>query len=178
MQYKTSVHPLWFTVAISNLVLLLTPGLVLADRISQLPPESLSTERAPIDSSSGSSVEMAAIRSFPPSPEQFQAPSLTLTPQLSRLAIELVNDTNTEVVYQLVGNTAVRTLAANTSTLLSGLDQPTTLTFQRPDGGFVMAGLVQQVEEGKLRLVLDETADLGDSRISLTIDPNGHVFLN
>ncbi|MGK7910609.1 MAG: hypothetical protein AB4050_03865 [Synechococcus sp.] len=164
MQYKTSVHPLWFTVAISNLVLLLTPGLVMANRIAQLP-----IDRSP---------QMTGERSFPPLPEQLQEPSAILTPQHSSLEIELVNDVNAEVVYQLLGDTAVRTLPANTSAILRGLDRPTTLTFQRPDGGFVTADITDEDEVGMLRLVFDETNDFGDSRISLNVDPNGHVFLN
>ncbi|MEM9568359.1 MAG: hypothetical protein AAF974_08645 [Cyanobacteria bacterium P01_E01_bin.34] len=164
MQYKTSVHPLWFTVAISNLVLLLTPGFVLANRIGQL-----STDNFP---------QMSATLSFPPLPEQLQEPNAILTPLQSNLEIQLVNDTNAEVVYQLVGDTEVRTLAANASTVLRGLEQPTTLTFQRSDGGFVVADVAEQKDVGQLRLVLDETANLGDSSISLNVDPNGNVFLN
>ena len=164
MQYKTSVHPLWFTVALSNLVLLLTPGLVLADRIGQLPTDS--------------SPRMAAALSFPPLPEQLQEPNAILTPQQSSLAIEVVNDTNVDVVYQLVGDTSVRTLAANTSTTLRDLTKPTTLTFQRSDSGFVIAEIANKNESGPLRLVLDETADLGDSSIALNVDPSGNVFLN
>ncbi|MEM9534951.1 MAG: hypothetical protein AAF268_06445 [Cyanobacteria bacterium P01_A01_bin.3] len=164
MQYKTSVHPLWFTVVISNLVLLLTPGFVLANRIGQLPADS--------------SPQMSAARNFPPLPEQLQQPNAILAPQHSNLQIELVNDTNAEVVFQLVGDTEVRTLAANASTILRGLNQPTTLTFQRSDGGFVVAEVAEQEEIGQLRLVLDETANLDDSSISLNVDPNGNVFLN
>ena len=164
MQYKTSIHPLWFTVAISNLVLLLTPGLVLADMIAQFPAERASS--------------MAAVHSFPPLPEQLQEPSLILTPQQSGLSIELLNNTNAELTYQLVGDTEVRTLAANSSTLLHGLSQPTTLTFQRSDGGFLIADVVEQEDSGRLRLVLDETADLSDSSIALNVDSSGKVFLN
>lgn len=58
MRYKTTVHPLWFTVALTNVAILLIPGLVLANKINNISIRSLpATQKPQVQPASANSIE-------------------------------------------------------------------------------------------------------------------------
>ena len=188
MAYKTSVHPFWYTVALSNLAVLLTPAFVLANTIHSIPsqrphisssPPSPENDVGLAESAENSQPDLVVLGAFPPLPEHQQVPSLTLASKQSHLNIQLVNETNAPIVYQAIGMTNGRIVSAGSSVNLRGLTVPTTLTFQRQDGGLLRATVGELGSNSQtLQLVLDETADLGDSNVALNVESSGTVFLN
>lgn len=194
MKYKTSIHPFWFAIALGNIALLVTPGLVLANTLNTIPnteeiPSKVNATSPSLPSSEQGQVlpepaeakrpDLTVIRTFPPLPEQQQAPSLTLTSNQSHLNVQMVNDTNGQISYQVIGMTEERTIPAGSTVDLQGLTIPATLTFQRRDGGLLMATIEDLGRSSPtLQLVLDETATLDESNVALNVEPGGSVFLN
>ncbi|MEO0852520.1 MAG: hypothetical protein AAFY15_03330, partial [Cyanobacteria bacterium J06648_11] len=83
-----------------------------------------------------------------------------------------------DVNYQLLGHTQVRTLPGRSTVTLRGADVPTTLTFQRQDSGLLAVAPQESEGTGTLSITLDETLDFEQSKVVMTIEPSGEVFLN
>lgn len=113
----------------------------------------------------------------PPLPEQQQAPSARVVPVEGKVNVRLVNQTYTEIKYQVIGDTEYRTLTGRSDVMLQNLKTPVNITFQRPDRGLLQV-LPQSSEEGMLEVSLTETSNFGVDRTAMTIQENGNVLLN
>ncbi len=104
------------------------------------------------------------------------APIGTVKLQAGRVNVQLKNMTNTQITYQVIGDTPQRALAGKTDLVLQNLSTPITITFLRPDAGFVRVTIPASGESGVLVLVLDEAVSLSDSQTSVRIQSNGNVL--
>lgn len=118
-----------------------------------------------------------------PSPEPtaspVRTPVSTIKPVDGKVTIKLINQTYTNVVYkELGGETAPRTLAGRSEVTLQNLSTPVNLNFYRPDRGFLIVNLQPAADaENRLEVTMTETADQGLGKTSLTIEPDGNVYL-
>lgn len=117
-------------------------------------------------------------QSVTPLPSQQQSPSARIAVANGRVNVRLVNDTAAKITYQVIGDTAPRSLEGKSDVTLQGLTAPVTVTFQREDGGLLQATPQTSTESGQLEVRLDETTNQGQDRRSLRIENNGSVFLN
>lgn len=113
----------------------------------------------------------------PPLPEQLQPPSATVTPVGGRVNVKLMNQTYTDITYQVIGDTVPRTLSGRSEVTLQNLRTPVHVTFQRPDRGFLQVN-PQSNTAGMLEVSLTEATDFGTDKTAMTIQENGDVFLN
>jgi hypothetical protein len=104
------------------------------------------------------------------------APIGTVQLQAGKVNVQLKNMTNTQVTYQAIGHTSQRTLVAKTDLVLQDLPAPVTITFLRPDAGFVRVTMATIAESGVLVLMLDEATSLSDSQTSVRIQSNGNIL--
>jgi len=114
----------------------------------------------------------------PPAPEQRQAPSATISLANGRVNIKLVNKTAANVTYQVIGDTAPRSLKGKSDVILQSLSAPLTVTFQRDDGGQLMVTPQPSSEAGSLEVTFNEATDAAQGRSAMRIEPNGSLFLN
>lgn len=113
----------------------------------------------------------------PPLPEEIQPPSATVEPVNGTVNVTLVNQTYTDINYQVIGDTKPRTLSGRSNVTLTTLQLPVTVTFQRPDRGLLLVN-PQASQAGTLEVTLTETTDLGIDKNAMTIQETGEVFLN
>ncbi|MBD6617593.1 hypothetical protein FNW02_17600 [Komarekiella sp. 'clone 1'] len=113
-----------------------------------------------------------------PTTTQQQAPSTTIALANGRVNVKLVNDTAANVTYEVIGDTAPRSLKGKSDVMLQGLNAPVTVTFQRDDGGLLIATPQSSSEPGMLELRLNEATDVGKDRGTMRIQQNGAVLLN
>jgi hypothetical protein len=104
------------------------------------------------------------------------APIGIVQPQAGRVNVHLKNITNTQITYQAVGHMSQRTLLAKTDIVLQDLPAPVTITFLRPDAGFVRVTMATINDSGALVLTLDEATGLSDSQTSVRVQSNGNVL--
>lgn len=114
----------------------------------------------------------------PPLPEELQPPGATVVPMNGMINIRLMNETDTAITYQVVGDTQVRTLLGKSSVMLQDLKTPTYVTFKRPDGGLLLIRPQASAVSGLLEATLDETANLDEDKSAMSIQKWGSVFLN
>lgn len=112
-----------------------------------------------------------------PLPEQLQPPSARVVPVDGKINVKLVNQTYTEVKYQVIGDTEYRTLSGRSEVMLQNLKTPVNITVQRPDRGLLQV-VPQSSQAGILEVSLTETTNFGIDRIAIDIQENGNVFLN
>ena len=108
--------------------------------------------------------------------EPERAPDGKIEPVNGKVNLTLTNPTNARLFYQVVGQTTRRSLAARETVTLRELKLPASILFKRQDEGFLQVTL-NYVEKGLLEVLFDETNDLGVDRQSLTIRPDGGIFL-
>ena len=113
-----------------------------------------------------------------PSPGQQQSPSTRISLASGRVNVRLVNDSGANVTYQVIGDTAPRSLQGKSDVTLQGLAAPVTVTFQREDGGLLEATPQPSPQSGVLEVRLRETTNVGQDRNTLRIENNSSVFLN
>ncbi len=113
-----------------------------------------------------------------PLPSQQQAPNATIALTNGRVNIKLVNDTATNVTYQVIGDTAPRSLPAKSDATLQSLNAPVTVTFQREDGGQLTVTPQSSSEPGSLEVKFNEATDVAQGRNTMRIEQNGSLFLN
>ncbi len=104
------------------------------------------------------------------------APIGTVQLQASRVNVQLKNTTNTQITYQVIGHTPQRNLVAKTDIVLRDVPTPVTITFLRPDSGFVRVTMAENSGSGALVLTLDEATGLSNSQTSVRIQSNGNVL--
>jgi len=110
--------------------------------------------------------------------EQIQPPSATVTPINGRVNINLVNQTNTPISYQVVGDTQERILSGNSNVMLQDLKMPVAIAFGRPDGGLLLVR-PQTSQAGMLEVnLVDTTNVVSVHKNAMMIQENGNVFIN
>lgn len=90
--------------------------------------------------------------------------------------IRLMNSTNTEITYELVGHTNQRQLTGNTNFLLQDLAMPVTITVLREDGGLVRV-TPKPAAPGILELRLDEALNLDQDRRAVRVREGGSLLI-
>lgn len=100
----------------------------------------------------------------------------TVQLQAGKVNVQLKNMTDTDITYQVIEHTQQRTLVGKTDLVLQDLPAPVTITFLRPDAGFVRVTMVANPGSDVLVLVLDEATGLNDSQISVRVQSNGNVL--
>ncbi|WP_042341332.1 hypothetical protein [Calothrix sp. PCC 7507] len=111
-------------------------------------------------------------------PRQQQSPIATITPTNGTVNVRLVNNTAANVTYEVIGDTAPRSLQGKSNAILQGLSIPTTVTFYREDGGLLTVTPQITSQQGILEVTLRETTAVGRDRGVMRITENGGVFLN
>lgn len=114
----------------------------------------------------------------PPLPEQQQAPSAQIALANGKVNIRLVNDSEADVTYQVVGDTPTRSLARKSDTMLRDLSAPVTMTFFREDGGLLEVNIPDSAEMGMMEVRLNATTDMQEDKNTLQIQKDGAVLLN
>jgi hypothetical protein len=91
--------------------------------------------------------------------------------------VKLINTTNTPVRYQVIGDTALRTLSNSSSTNLQNLPTPVNISFYREDGGRLFATPKTSKTPGVLEVNLTEAMNTESYHSSLTVEPTGAIDL-
>lgn len=107
-----------------------------------------------------------------------QAPRTTIAFANGRVNIKLVNDTAANITYEVIGDTAPRSLQGKSDVTLQNLSAPITVTFQRQDGGLLLVTPQPSSEPGMLEVTFQEATDIKTDTKALRIEPNGSVYLN
>ncbi|MBE9103689.1 hypothetical protein IQ229_01630 [Nostoc cf. edaphicum LEGE 07299] len=107
-----------------------------------------------------------------------QAPNATIALANGTVNIRLVNDTAANVTYQVIGDTAPRSLRGKYNVTLQGLRAPVTVTFEREDGGQLIVTPQASSETGTLEVTFKEATSAAQGRSAMRIESNGSVFLN
>ncbi|MDY6782735.1 MAG: hypothetical protein SW833_09355 [Cyanobacteriota bacterium] len=113
----------------------------------------------------------------PPLPEQRNSAVARVEPMNGTVSVKLINQTNAEIDYQVIGHTGDRTLAGDGEVELTGIPLPVTLTAVRQDNGLIDIK-TQVSESGELEIMLNEEPNLGGSNLSIRIQEDGQVFVN
>ena len=115
----------------------------------------------------------------PPLPSQQQPPIAALMPEKGTVGVKLINKTGADIVYQVIGETRLRTLKGRSEIMLQALKTPVSLSFYRRDRGFLLVNpQVPTTATDTIELTLTETTDFGIDRTALTIESDGEVYLN
>ncbi|MBE8967926.1 hypothetical protein IQ277_17190 [Nostocales cyanobacterium LEGE 12452] len=107
-----------------------------------------------------------------------QAPNATIALANGIVNIRLVNDTAANVTYQVIGDTAPRSLEGKSDVTLQALKAPVTVTFERQDGGQLIVTPQGSSEPGSLEVTFKEATNATQGRSAMRIERNGSVFLN
>ncbi|MCC5606410.1 hypothetical protein LC612_06310 [Nostoc sp. CHAB 5834] len=107
-----------------------------------------------------------------------QTPSTTIALANGTVNIRLINDTAANVTYQVIGDTAPRSLQGKSYITLQSLRAPTTVTFEREDGGQLIVTPQPSSESGSLEVRFNEATNAAQGRSTMRIERNGSVFLN
>jgi hypothetical protein len=108
---------------------------------------------------------------------KFPFPSAKVAPSNGTLTIRLVNNTNLPINYQIVGYAAEKTLEKGATIEINKLTTPLNITYQRPDGGFLIA-MPKATDPKILDVTFSLTNDLSADTKSMNIQADGLVFLN
>lgn len=115
----------------------------------------------------------------PPLPSQQQPPIAVLTPNNGVVGVKLINKTGADILYQVIGDTRLRTLSGRSQVMLQDLKTPANVSFYRRDRGFLLVSPhVPTTAPNTIELTLTETTDFAIDRTALSIDPSGDVYLN
>jgi hypothetical protein len=107
-----------------------------------------------------------------------QTPSATIALANGKVNVRLVNDTAADITYQVIGDTAPRSLAGKSDVTLQALDVPVTVTFERQDSGQLIVTPQASSEPGSLEVRFNEATNAAQGRSAMRIERNGSVFLN
>ncbi|MEH2443565.1 hypothetical protein [Nostoc sp.] len=107
-----------------------------------------------------------------------QTPSATIALTNGTVNIKLVNDTAANVTFQVIGDTAPRSLEGKSNVTLPGLKVPVTVTFEREDRGQLLVTPQASSEPGSLEVTFKEATNAAQGRSAMRIERNGSVFLN
>ncbi|MEH1886325.1 hypothetical protein [Nostoc sp.] len=107
-----------------------------------------------------------------------QTPSATIALTNGTVNIKLENDTAANVTFQVIGDTAPRSLRGKSNVILQGLKAPVTVTFEREDRGQLLVTPQASSEPGSLEVRFNEATNAAQGRSAMRIERNGSVFLN
>ena len=107
-----------------------------------------------------------------------QTPSATIALANGTVNIKLKNETAANVTFQVIGDTAPRSLQGKSDVTLQGLKAPVTVTFEREDHGQLIVTPQPSSEPGSLEVTFKEATDATQGRSTMRIERNGSVFLN
>ncbi|MEH2142462.1 hypothetical protein [Nostoc sp.] len=107
-----------------------------------------------------------------------QTPSATIALVNGIVNIKLKNETAANVTFQVIGDTAPRSLQGKSDVILQGLKAPVTVTFEREDHGQLIVTPQPSSEPGSLEVTFKEATDAAQGRSTMRIERNGSVFLN
>ncbi|WP_354666118.1 hypothetical protein [Nostoc sp. GT001] len=110
--------------------------------------------------------------------EPRQTPSATIALTNGMVNIRLVNDTAAKITFQVIGDTAPRSLEGKSDVTLQALKAPVTVTFERQDGGQLIVTPQGSSEPGSLEVTFKEATNATQGRSAMRIERNGSVFLN
>ncbi|MGF1536959.1 MAG: hypothetical protein ACFB4J_10820 [Elainellaceae cyanobacterium] len=97
-----------------------------------------------------------------------------VSPESGSLSIQLINTIGAPITYQVVTDTAQRSLPANSDIVLQNLSLPVSIFLYRPDTGLIQA--TAATEPGQLQVTLEAATDLADNVRSIELDDAGYVF--
>ena len=117
------------------------------------------------------------------SPPQIMAqvtptPDSAMTPVNGKVNIQFVNQTGAVIEYEVVGDTASRTLAGDAEMTLRDLPVSTSLTFRRKDSGLLRVQFRADDPTGTIVVNVSATEDFTLDRTTLYIDQKGMIFFN
>ncbi|MDZ8068361.1 MAG: hypothetical protein RMY64_22490 [Nostoc sp. DedQUE08] len=110
--------------------------------------------------------------------EPRQTPSATIALTNGMVNIRLVNNTAAKITFQVIGDTAPRSLEGKSDVTLQALKAPVTVTFERQDGGQLIVTPQGSSEPGSLEVTFKEATNATQGRSAMRIERNGSVFLN
>ena len=139
-------------------------------------PQGTSNSSGVVNNSTTQQSQTSVIQT--PSPQQQQPAVAMVMPMSGKVGVRLVNQTAAPITYQVIGDTAPRTLSGKSEVMLQGLNTPVTVTFYRQDKGLLMVTPQGSSQEGMLQLSFKETTDVNMDKSAMRIDKNGAVFLN
>lgn len=114
----------------------------------------------------------------PTSPARERGAAIAVvTPMDNQLSLSLMNSTGTTVTYEVVGDTARRTLMADEAAMLQGIPLPATITVVRQDEGLLDVSAMES-EDGMLQLSLMPEPALDSTQGVIRIQEDGQVFVN
>ncbi|MDZ8035031.1 hypothetical protein [Nostoc sp. DedSLP04] len=110
--------------------------------------------------------------------EPRQTPSATIALTNGMVNIRLVNNTAAKITFQVIGDTAPRSLEGKSDVTLQALKAPVTVTFERQDSGQLIVTPQASLEPGSLEVTFKEATNATQGRSAMRIERNGSVFLN
>ncbi|WP_138499426.1 hypothetical protein [Nostoc sp. PA-18-2419] len=110
--------------------------------------------------------------------EPRQTPSATIALANGKLNIRLVNQTAANITYQVIGDTAPRSLEGKSDITLQNLSAPITVTFERQDGGQLIVTPQASSEPGNLEVTFNEATNAVQGRSAMRVERSGSVYLN
>ncbi|MFN6529325.1 hypothetical protein [Nostoc sp. ChiSLP03a] len=110
--------------------------------------------------------------------EPRQTPSATIALTNGMVNIRLVNNTAAKITFQVIGDTAPRSLEGKSDVTLQALKAPVTVTFERQDSGQLIVTPQASSEPGSLEVTFKEATNAAQGRSAMRIERNGSVFLN
>ncbi len=110
--------------------------------------------------------------------EPRQTPTATIAITNGTVNIKLVNNTAANITFQVIGDTAPRSLQGKSDVTLQGLKVPITVTFEREDSGQLIVTPQAASEPGNLEVTFKEATNATQGRSTMRIERNGSVFLN
>lgn len=114
----------------------------------------------------------------PPLPENRSQPVASIMPMNGMADVQLINNTNAIITYEVVGETQRRVLQGGEQAVLRNISLPATITAVRQDDGWLEM-IPLRSEQGMLEVSLDEEATPLDSTQGvLQIQEDGQVYLN
>ncbi len=155
---------------------LLIAGVLLASSASLLSLSPVLAQAKP-DLSNEQLSQLQSPPTVTPPVENLQTPVATVRIPNGQLDIILINQTGTQIVYQVLGEPSQSTLKTDAINTLHQQEVPFNLSFYRPDRGPIEV-TAEAVKPGELRVIFKRGANLDTDRISLTVQKSGQVFLN
>ena len=143
----------------------------------EVPVPSVSSQ-SPVSADQIQQPSTGAVSTEQPLLQPRQTPSTTIALANGKVNVSLVNDTAANVTYQVIGDTAPRSLQGKSYVTLQGLQAPVTVTFEREDGGQLTVTPQPSSESGSLEVRFNEATNAAQGRSAMRIERNGSVFLN
>ncbi|BBD65959.1 hypothetical protein NIES4072_03620 [Nostoc commune NIES-4072] len=143
----------------------------------EAPVPSVSSQ-SPVSAEQTQQPATGAVSTEQPLLQPRQTPSTTIALTNGTVNIRLINDTAANVTYQVIGDTAPRSLQGKSYVTLQGLRAPVTVTFERQDSGQLIVTPQPSSESGSLEVRFKEATNAAQGRSALRIERNGSVFLN